>query len=61
MKPSDIKQLQYGDKIHWEDPEELRSRTVVVKKAKVNSYDNITIETTTGDILHCPAKQIKKV
>ena len=61
MKPSDIKQLQYGDKIFWEDPEELRSRIVVVKKAKVNSYDNITIEAMNGDILHCPAKQIRKI
>ena len=61
MKPSDIKQLQLGDKLFWEDPEELRSRIITVKKVKVNSYDQIVIETQEGDTLYCPASQIRRV
>lgn len=60
MKPSDIKQLQYGDKIFWEDPEELRSKTLTIKKVKVNSYNDIVIHTQEGDVFRCGASQIKK-
>lgn len=61
MKPSDIKQLQAGDKIYWSDPEEFRSQKLTIKKIKVVSYDNIVIETQEGHTLQCPASQIKRV
>lgn len=60
MKPSDIKQLQRGDKIYWDDPEELRSRTLTVKKVSVKSYNDIVIHSQEGDVLYCTAAQIKR-
>ena len=61
MKPSDIKQLQYGDKVFWEDPEELLSRIVEVKKATVDSYNSVTIEIIGGGTIKCSASQLSKV
>lgn len=60
MKPSDIKQLQHGDKVYWEDPEGFRSRTLTIKKVRVNSYNNIVIHSQEGDVLYCTANQIEK-
>ena len=61
MKPSDIKQLQYGDKVFWEDPDELRSQIITVKKAVVDAYNKIKIESTNGDVFVCEASQIRTV
>jgi len=61
MKPSDIKQLQAGDKIYWEDPEGFRSQKLTIKKIKVRSYNDIIVETEEGHTLYCPASQIKRM
>jgi hypothetical protein len=61
MKPSDIKELQHGDKIFWEDPENLRSRILTVKKVRVKSYNDIVIHSQEGDVLYCTSSQIRKV
>jgi len=60
MKPSDIKELQHGDRVYWTDPEEFRSRTLTIKKVKVNSYKDIVIHSQEGDVLYCTADQIEK-
>lgn len=59
MKPSEIKQLQIGDKVWWNDPEGLCSRFYTVKRVKFHERV-VTIEEADGSVLECPADELTK-
>lgn len=60
MKPSEIRQLQNGDKIWWEDPDEgIGSRWYTVRRAGVKGLI-ATIEDTKGMKFQFPVQQISR-
>lgn len=59
MKPSEIKQLQVGDKVWWNDPEGLCSRLYTIKRVRFLDMV-VTIEEPNGSVLECPASELAK-
>lgn len=58
MKPSELRNLQPGDRIWWEDPDEgIGSRFYTVRRAGTKGL-SATIECMDGTVLRCPVQQI---
>lgn len=60
MKPSEIKKLNVGDVVWWNDPDELCSRNYTVKRIKF-AHGFVTIEEPDGSVLECPAYELSKI
>lgn len=60
MKPSEIRKLQPGDRIWWEDPDEgIGSRHYTVKRANTKGL-RATVECMDGTVLKCPVQEIQR-
>ena len=61
MKIQDIKKLNRGDKVFWNDPDEgACSRIYDIKTVKIFNPNLVEIEDKNGDVLECPPSELAK-